>query len=134
VLSFSSEVAVKFAKVVFYIAAIWGFLAITPLYFLFDLIGQKDPPPITHPAFYYGFVGLALAWQFAFLIIATNPVRYRPLMLPSIFEKFSYAVAVVVLVSQHRMRSTDLVFAATDGLLGTLFIAAWFLTPRQPAT
>jgi len=53
----------RFAKTIFWIAAIWGFLIIAPLYFLFDLIGRKDPPPITHPGFFYGFVGLALAWH-----------------------------------------------------------------------
>ena len=47
----------KFAKIVFWIAGIWGVLTLTPLYFMFDLIGRKDPPPITHPAFFYGFVG-----------------------------------------------------------------------------
>ena len=43
----------RFAKIVFWIAAIWGVLVITPLYFMFDLIGRKDAPPITHPAFFY---------------------------------------------------------------------------------
>jgi hypothetical protein len=81
----------KFAKAVFWIAGIWGFLTITPLYFMFDLIGRNDPPPITHPAFFFGFVGLALAWQIAFLFIATDPARYRPLMIPSIFEKLAMA-------------------------------------------
>jgi hypothetical protein len=118
----------KFAKIVFWIAGIWGFLVITPLYFMFDLIGQKDPPPITHPAFFYGFVGLALAWQLAFCFIATDPVRYRPLMIPSILEKATYAIAVIVLVSQGRTRPSDLVFAGTDSLLGILFIIAYFKT------
>ena len=57
----------KFTKVVFRIAGIWGLSVITPLYFMFDLIGRKDPPPITHPGFFYGFVGVALAWQIAVL-------------------------------------------------------------------
>lgn len=65
----------KFAKVVFRIAGIWGLLVITPLYFLFDLISHNDPPPITHPGVFYGFVGAALAWQIAFLFIARDPVR-----------------------------------------------------------
>ncbi len=34
----------KFAKIVFRVAAIWGVLIIAPLYFMFDLIGRKDPP------------------------------------------------------------------------------------------
>ena len=53
----------KFAKIVFWVAGIWGLLVITPLYFMFALIGRNDPPPITHPGFFYGFVGVALAWQ-----------------------------------------------------------------------
>jgi hypothetical protein len=123
--------AMRFAKVVFRIAGIWGVLIITPLYFLFDMIGTNDPPPITHPGFFYGFVGLALAWQFAFLLIATDPARYRPLMLPSMFEKFSFGIAVVVLVLQARMHPSDLIFAATDLLLGVLFVIAYLQTPRQ---
>jgi hypothetical protein len=85
------------------VAAIWGLLIITPLYFLFDSIGRNNPPPINHPDFFYGFVGVALAWQIAFIIIATDVARFRPLMLPSVLEKFSYAVAVMVLVWQGRV-------------------------------
>jgi hypothetical protein len=118
----------KFARIVFWIAGIWGLLVITPLYFLFDIIGQKDPPPITHPGFFYGFAGLALAWQVAFCFIATDPVRYRPLMIPSILEKAAWTIAVVTLVLQARMHSSDLVFAGTDGLLGLLFVIAYFKT------
>jgi hypothetical protein len=121
----------KFSKIVFRVAAIWGVLVITPLYFMFDLIGRKDPPPITHPAFFYGFVGAALAWQTAFFFIASDPVRYRPLMIPSMFEKFSYTAAVIVLVLQARTRSSDLLFAGTDLLLGVLFVAAYFKTPPR---
>ena len=121
----------KFAKIVFWIAGIGGLLVITPLYFLFDLIGQKDPPPITHPEFFFAFVGLALAWQVAFCIIATDPARYRPLMIPSILEKATYAVAVIVLVAQGRTRPSDLVFAGADSLLGILFVIVYFKTrPR----
>jgi hypothetical protein len=121
----------KFAKIVFWIAGIWGFLIITPLYFMFDLIGRQDPPALTHAGFYYGFVGTALAWQLAFCFIASDPVRHRPLMLPSMLEKFSYAIAIAVLVSQGRTRSTDLIFAATDGLLGVLFVIAYFRTASR---
>jgi hypothetical protein len=41
--------------------------------------GQDQPPAITHPEFYYGFVGIATAWQVAFVIIGRDPERYRPL-------------------------------------------------------
>ncbi len=123
----------KFAKIVFWIAGLWGLLVFIPLYFMFDLISRKDPPPITHPGFFYGFVGLGLAWQVAFLFIATDPVRYRPLMIPSMLEKFSFGVAVVVLVLQGRMHPSDMVFACTDLFLGVLFVIAYLKTPPRPA-
>ena len=118
----------RFAKIVFWVAGIWGLLVLTPLYFMFDLIGRNDPPPITHPGFFYGFVGVALAWQVAFIFIATDPVRYRPLMIPSVLEKVTYVAAVIVLVLQGRMHKSDLVFAGTDLLLGILFVIAHFKT------
>jgi hypothetical protein len=118
----------KFAKVLFWIAAIWGILILTPLYFMFDLIGRQDPPAITHPAFYYGFVGAGLAWQFAFIVIARNPVRFRPMMLPAVFEKLSYGIALIALFLQHRLNPHDLVFGAVDLLFGVLFLGAYIAT------
>jgi len=116
---------------VFWIAAIWGLLIIPPLYFLFDSIGRNNPPPINHPDFFYGFVGVTLAWQIAFAFIATDPVRFRPLMIPSVFEKFSYAIAVMVLVSQGRVHKPALFFAGVDALLGVLFATSYFKTPAR---
>src|ERR1700691_2650850 len=101
----------KFAKIVFWIAGIWGVLILTPLYFMFDMIGRQDPPPITHPAFYYGFVSVGLAFQVAFIVIARDPVRLRPMMIPSVIEKFSYGIAFIVLYLQRRLHPNDLTFA-----------------------
>ena len=121
----------RFAKIVFWIAAIWGVLVITPLYFMFDLIGRNDPPPITHPGFFYGFVGAALAWQVAFFFIARDPVRHRPLMIPSVLEKLGYGIAVVVLVMQGRMHRSDMLFGGIDLLLGLLFVISYVKTPSR---
>ncbi|HTP69212.1 MAG TPA: hypothetical protein VMJ35_09950 [Dongiaceae bacterium] len=120
----------KFAKVVYWVAGIWGLLIITPLYFLFDVIGRQDPPGITHPGFYYGFVGVALAWQIAFVVIARDPMRFRPMMIPSMVEKFTYGPMIAVLVMQGRTNPRDLVFAATDTVLGILFVMAWVATGK----
>jgi hypothetical protein len=122
---------VKFAKIVFWVAAIWGLLIITPLYFMFNLIGEKDPPPITHPAFFYGFVGVALVWQIAFAFIARDPARFRPLMIPAILEKLVYSIPVIVLVAQKRTNPNDLLFAAIDLTLGIFFVLAYLRTPRS---
>jgi hypothetical protein len=122
---------VKFAKLVFWIAAIWGVLIITPLYFMFDLIGRNDPPPVTHPGFFYGFVGAALAWQIVFFLIARDPLRHRPLMIPSVIEKFTYGVAVGLLVMQERMHPADMIFGGFALLLGILFVVAYFNTRAE---
>ena len=118
----------KFAKIVFWIAGFWGVLMITPLFFMFNLIGRQDPPPITHPGFYYGFVTAALAWQIAFFVIAQDPIRLRPLIVPAAIEKFGYGIVVLALVSQNRMRPADLMFGCVDLLLGVLFVAAFAKT------
>jgi hypothetical protein len=129
----TSERVVRFAKIVFRVAGIWGFLVITPLYFMFDVIGRQDPPTITHPGFYYGFAGCALAWQIAFLVIATDPVRFRLMMIPSMVEKFTYGPMIAILVMQGRTNARDLVFAATDTILGILFVVAWVKTRSNEA-
>jgi hypothetical protein len=127
-----TEVQMKFAKIVFWVASIWGVLVIAPLFFMFNLIGRQDPPPITHPGFYYGFATAALAWQIAFFVIASDPVRFRPLIIPSMVEKFGYGIAVVALVLEHRMRLQDLAFGSVDLLFGVLFIVAFFKTRVEP--
>jgi hypothetical protein len=121
----------KFARIVFWIAGIWGVLVLTPLYFMFDLIGRQDPPPITHPAFYYGFVGAGLAWQIAFIIIATDPIRFRPLMIAGVIEKFSYGGGLGALYLQHRLHPSDLTFGVVDLLFGVLFVLAFFKTKAR---
>jgi hypothetical protein len=123
----------KFPRIVFRIAGGWGVLVVTPLYFMFDMIGRNDPPAITHPGFYYGFIGAALAWQLAFFVIATDPVRYRPLMVPSVIEKFTYGIAVIVLFLQKRISGGDLVFSGADLVLGVLFVMAFLKTPARSA-
>jgi len=121
----------KFAKYLFYIAGVWGILVLTPLFFIFDVIGKQDPPPITHPLFYYGFAGVTLAWQFVFLVIGSNPVRFRPFMLVGILEKLGYFVPAVVLYSQHRVRSGDVYISCGDAVLATLFLIAYLKTPAS---
>jgi vacuolar-type H+-ATPase subunit I/STV1 len=120
----------KFAKIVFLVAGIWGVLLLAPLYFIFDMIGAQDPPPITHPAFFYGFAGLGLAWQVAFFIISRDPMRFRPMMIPSILEKIGYGAAVVVLYAQGRMHPQDLAFGCVDLLFAALFAVAFLRLKR----
>jgi len=124
----------KFAKVVFWVAGIWGVLVFTPLYFIFNLIGRQDPPPITHPGFYYGFAAMALAWQFGFFVIAIDPARFRPMMIPGALGKFGWGIAVVTLFAQHRITSGDMALSIVDLVFGALFVLAFIKTPSHSIT
>ncbi|HKT80436.1 MAG TPA: hypothetical protein VJP86_09485 [Vicinamibacterales bacterium] len=121
----------KFARIVFLIAGIWGIGVLMPLYFLVDISGRHYTPPADYPAFFYGFVAVGLAWQIAFLIIGWNPSRFRALMIPAIIEKFGYVLTLLVLYGAGRITSVDASPAVPDGLLGILFVAA-FLKTRHP--
>jgi len=120
----------KFAKVVFLIAGIYGLIVMVPQYFLEARVGRDTPPPITHPEFYYGFIGVTLAWQVVFLIISRDPVRFRAIMIPSILEKIVFVIPALILFSQNRLASIVLAPAALDLLLGVLFVIA-FLKTRE---
>jgi hypothetical protein len=118
----------RFARVVFWIAALYGVVSLPPLYFLFDRIGRQDPPPITHPQFYYGFVGVGIAFQIVFFLIGTDPARFRPMIFPSVVEKLSYAGAVAMLYGQGRASAAQAATAIPDSLLCVLFVMAFFKT------
>ena len=121
-----------FSRRVFAGAGIWGLLIVLPLYFWFDRIGQQYPPAITHPEFFSGFVGVTIAWQLAFLAIASDPSRLRPLMLPSVVEKLGYVITLVVLYVQSRLTIGQLAIGVPDLGLGALFIIAFFRTAPTP--
>lgn len=120
----------RFAKWVFLVAGIYGIIVILPQYFLEERIGIDHPPAITHPEHFYGFLGVALAWQVAFLLIARDPARYRIFMIPSVLEKVSFGVAVLVLDAQGRVPPPLVPFGLIDLALAALFVAAYFVTAR----
>lgn len=119
----------RLARWIFLIAGIYGLLVITPFYFLEEQIGRNYPPPITHPDTYYGFIGVTLAWQVAFLVIASNPLRLRPLMLPAMLEKAIYGITMLVLFAQARVAPPVVGLAMIDFLVwGGLFLVAYLKT------
>jgi hypothetical protein len=120
-----------FARRTFLIAGIYGLVVLLPMYFLEGRIGQDTPPPITHPEFFYGFLGVAVAWQVAFLVIARDPVRFRPLMLPAVLEKASFGLPAIALWLGGRLGGSMLVAGLIDLTLGVLFIVAFRRTPAS---
>jgi hypothetical protein len=124
----------KFAKWVFLIGSIWGFVVLTPMLFLAERVGIDTPPPITHAEFYYGFVAAALVFQVLFFLISRDPVRYRPIMLIAVLEKFSFGAVVFTLVATANLRGAIVFFSAADLLLGVLYLVSYFRCGADGAT
>ena len=121
----------RFAQLVFRISGIIGVLVLFPSYLLESRVGQDLPPAINHPEYYYGFTGVALAWQFLFLVIATDPVRYRLAMIPAMLEKASFVLAVIVLYLLDRVSPAWFGAVVFDGTWFFLFLAAYCKTRGQ---
>jgi hypothetical protein len=117
--------AEKFAKRVFQIAGWYGIVVIVPQYFLEARIGLDTPPPISHPEYFYGFTGVTLAFQFAFLLIASNPVQYLKLIPVAMFEKISFVVAAIALYSFGRLQGPILGGAFIDAILFVVFTISY---------
>jgi hypothetical protein len=120
-----------FSRWLFRIAGIYGLIVLVPQYFLENKIGEQTPPAITHTEYFYGFVGVGIAWQIAFLIIAQDPIRFRPMIIPGVVEKFSFGISAIVLYFQQRLPPMLLGAAAIDLILGTLFLVAWRRLARE---
>jgi len=118
----------KFARNVFLVAGIYGLIVMLPQYLLEARIGRDAPPPITHPEFFYGFIGVTIAWQVAFLVISRDPQRYRTLMIAGVLEKAVFVIAVAILFAQNRIGGTVLVPAGIDLVLGVLFVISFLKT------
>lgn len=119
-----------FARRVFLIAAIYGVIVLVPQYFMEEKVGRDFPPPITHPEHFYGFIGVALAWQVLFFMIARDPARYRGAMIPAILEKLAFGIAAIVLYMQGRLVVPVLAAGIIDLIFATLFFFAYRATPE----
>ena len=76
--------SIRFARIVLTAAGTFGLIQVLPLYFAESALNRMAPPALTHPEFYYGFIGIVVAWQVAFLIMSRDPLRYRALF-PALF-------------------------------------------------
>ncbi|HTK28565.1 MAG TPA: hypothetical protein VL309_03385 [Vicinamibacterales bacterium] len=114
----------QFAKRVYVGAGIWGVLILPPLYFLTASVSPQHPSVISDPLFYYAFLTVALAWQFGFFVIGSDPVKYRPMMFPSLIEKFGHVLTVCIVYAEGRTGAGDVVAAVPDLVLGILFVFA----------
>lgn len=118
----------KTTRLIFALAALYGMTVL-----LLGLFGEEQfnaamPPAITHPEFYYGFHGVALVFQLIFVLIAIDPVRYRPLMLVAVLEKLAFFGPALWLYSSGRLVEGGPFYGAMiDGVWALLFVLAWWL-------
>jgi hypothetical protein len=113
----------KFVRIIFALAAAWGFLALVP-----GLFGEAGP----RPEYYYGFIGIALVFQLVFILIAMDPARYRALIPISILEKLSFFLPVTILYAQGRVAMGPVFFGAmVDGMFMALFALAGLVARRE---
>src|SRR5215210_8273354 len=110
----------RFPRTLFLVAGIYGLLVLLPQYFMEEMNGRTYPPPITHPEYYYGFIGVAAAWQVLFLILARDPVRYRAMMLPAVLEKVSFGAGAVGLFLLGRVSALPVVLGIIDLIFAAL--------------
>ena len=110
----------KFAKAVFWIAGAFGLLASVRLYF--------QPGSYV----YYGLIAVVLSWQLVFVLIAWDPSRYRPIMIPAMFEKLIWVVTLAYLHLRGQVTASELASGVIPhGLLGMLFVIAYIKTPKR---
>jgi|SRR5579862_1810372 len=121
----------RFARAVYLVAGIYGLIAVAPGYFLEARIGRDQPPAITHPEYFYGFLGVTIAWQILFLVLASDPVRYRAMILPSIVEKAGFGIPAIILFLQQRIPAVVLLLGSVDWILAALFVAAYVTTGHE---
>ncbi|HYD12206.1 MAG TPA: hypothetical protein VEC11_05110 [Allosphingosinicella sp.] len=121
----------KTPRLIFTMAGIYGLLILTPFLFLERRIAEAAPGGMTHPEYYYGFLGAALVMQLVYLAIGRDPGRLRPLMPIAALAKTAFFLTILVLYLQERVPAPALEFASVDALLAFAFLYAWRITPRS---
>ena len=115
----------KTARYIFTIAGVYGLIVLTPFLFMERMIADRTPGGLTHPEYYYGFLGAALVMQLFYLTIGRDPVRFRPLMPLCTLAKLAFFVPVLILFLQEKVPAVTLEFASVDALLAFAFLHAW---------
>lgn len=102
-------------------AALYGVIVLLPLYF--------QPVAKEGVQMVFGFIGLALVFQWIFWIIGGDPVKYKGLMWPAIAEKLVFGVPALILWAKGQTPQLVATFALIDLLIAVGFFLAWRQTP-----
>ena len=117
----------KFARWIFLIAGALGLLSTVPLVFAEKTLGVEKPE------FFYGFVFLNLCWQILYLVLSSDVIRFRPIMIPAFLAKASGTSALTWLYLLGRVSVQWVAIGAVDGVFAALFLAAYLATGRPSA-
>ncbi len=117
----------RFARWVFRLAGLYGIVLLTPFYFLERQIGAATVP-IAHPEYFYGFIGTALSAKILFLIVSTDPVRFRPAMVACMIEKLAFGIPVWIFWSMSRV-GLDVVSLGTVDLIWAALFTIVYVRP-----
>ncbi|MCB9420456.1 MAG: hypothetical protein H6667_11670 [Ardenticatenaceae bacterium] len=121
----------RIARWTFRTAGTFGLIVMVPMLFVEKLIEQIMPPAVNHPEFFYGFVILNICWQILYFYLAKDPIRFRPMMIPSFFAKVSGPVALVWLYLQGRISSQWITTTVLDGVFAGLFLVSFWATGQE---
>lgn len=123
----------SFASRVFRIAGIYGLLVLVPQYLIETPVVSGARLHLERPSDFYGFVGVALVWQFVFLLIASDPPRFRALIPLAVLEKLVFGIPVLLLFASGRVDGVVLVFGTIDLVLASLFVLSRRAVAAVPA-
>ncbi|TPG15489.1 hypothetical protein [Sphingomonas oligophenolica] len=107
----------------FALAGVYGLAATLSLYFRAPLTIETQ--------WLYAFAGAAAVTQLAYLLIATDPVRYRLVIPIGIASKLSFAVPMTILYAHGAITMGSFAFAQIDYALAALFAVNFVRLPNR---
>lgn len=112
-----------FARWSFALAGLYGLVATISLYF--------RAPLGVESLWLYDFAGAAAATQWLYVLIATDPPRYRLAIPVGIVSKLSFAIPVALLYARNAVSGSTFVFGLIDIALAALFAANFVRLGRR---
>jgi hypothetical protein len=122
--------SIRISRNIFRISGVYGILILAPQLFRersFDTAGIH----LSHPEFFYGFFLVSLAFQVLFIIISTDPLRYRSTMIACFIEKGGHFISCLWLFLHNRVSAEMFLVSSPDALMLCLFIYSYRITQNN---
>ena len=80
----------KLAKYTYLVAGVFGLILVVPAaYAAMVDSSEAMPDPIGAGLFLYGYISQFVAWQLLYFILAADPIRLRPMMVPAFLAELT---------------------------------------------